>query len=101
MLPFLDDFQSANLGSESNEINYFDQFVALGKNHSDDDESVYLGDYECPGASSNLLVSHEYFTLDLESDSVKKDVIIKTSSLPHYPMCSIVCDVSTCDKDTS
>lgn len=63
-LPFLDDFQSANFGSESNVINSFNQSVALGKNHSNDDDSIDVCNHECPSVSVDLLVSHEDFNLD-------------------------------------
>lgn len=65
MLPFLDDFQSPNFGSEPNAINSFSKSVALANNHFGDDDSVDVCDHEWPSASSNLLASHEDFTLDL------------------------------------
>lgn len=99
-LPFLDHSRSNNIGSESNVINYFDQSVALGNNSFDDDDSVDVCDHKSPGVSSNLLVSHEYFNLDPESNSIKEDVLIETSSSSHYPLCSIIYDASTCDQDT-
>lgn len=37
VLPLLDDFQSPNLGSESNANNSFNQFITLGDNHYDGD----------------------------------------------------------------
>ena len=85
---------------QSNAVNYFNQSVALGNNHSDEDDFVDACDHECLGASSDLSVSHEDFTLDLESDSVKEDVLIETSSSSHYPLCSSLYDASTCDRDT-
>lgn len=100
MLPLLGDFQSANLGSELNEINYFNQFIASSNNHSNDDEFVDVRDHNFPGASTNFLDSQEYFTLDPESDSVKEGVLIEDSSLSHYPLCSTFCDASTCDGST-
>jgi len=63
-LPFLDDFQSANLSRESNEINSFNQSIALGNNHSDDDEFVDECDHKSLGASTRLLVSREDFNLE-------------------------------------
>lgn len=99
MLPFLNDSQFANIDSESNPTNSFDQSITFGKNHPNDDDSIDVFDHEFPGASIDLLVSHEDFTLDPEYDSVKEDVVIKNSSSFHYPLCSTICDVSTYDGD--
>lgn len=96
----MDDFQYGNLGNESNVINYFYQSVALGNNHSDENDFVDVCVDECLSAPSYLSVSHEYFNLDLESDLFKDDVHIETSSSSHYPLRSVVCDASTYDKDT-
>lgn len=38
--PFLDDSQSTNCTGELDEINSFNQFVALGNNYSNDDDSI-------------------------------------------------------------
>jgi len=71
----------------------------LDNNHSNDDDFIDLRNHKCPGVSTNLLVSHEDFNLDPESDSVK-GVLIETSSSSRYPLCTTICDTSTCDKDT-
>lgn len=63
LLPFLDDSWSTNLYNESNLINSFNQSVALGNNHSNDDDSIDVCNHKCPGVSSDLLVSHEDFSL--------------------------------------
>lgn len=62
-LPFSDDFQSTNIGSESNVIDSFNQTVALGNNHYIDDD--------WSGVSIFFLVSHEDITLYPEYDLVK------------------------------
>lgn len=102
VLPFLEYFQSTYLGSESNAINYFDQYVALGNNHYDYDKSIYICDHEFLGASFDFMVPPEgvdMTKLDLESDPAKK-FLIETSSSSHYPSFSIVFDASTFDGDT-
>jgi len=38
--------------------------------------------------------------LDLESNSVKEDVLTETSSSSQYPLFSTVCDTSTCNGGT-
>lgn len=43
----MDYFKSANLGSDSNVINYFDQSVTLGSNHFDEDNFASVRDNEC------------------------------------------------------
>lgn len=96
----MDDFQCPNFGIESNVINYFNQSVALGNSHSNDDDFVEVCDHEFPGASLDLLVYHEEFLVDLESDLVKEDVLIETSSSSHYPLCSTICNTSTYDGNT-
>ena len=73
--------------------------MSLDYNHSNDDDFIDECDYECPGATTDPLVSYEDFTLDWESDSVKENVFIETSSSSHYPLCSSICDASTCDGD--
>lgn len=73
--------------------------ITFGKNHPNDDDSIDVFNHEFPGASTNLLVSHEDFTFDLESNSVKEDVLIENSSSSHYPLCSTVYDSSTCNGD--
>lgn len=73
----------------------------MGRNHSDDDdESVDVCHHQCLGASSNFSVSQEDFTLDLESNLDKEEVLIKNSSSSHYPLCSTIFDAYTCDRDT-
>lgn len=86
VLPFLDDSQPSNLISESNVINSFNQSIALGNNHYNDDDSVDVCDHELPCVSVDLLVSHEDFTLDPEYDLVKEDVLVESSSSSHYPL---------------
>lgn len=94
----MDDSQSSNLNSESNVINSFDQYVASGNNHFNDDDLVDVCDHDFPSASANILVAHEYF--NLKYDLVKEDVPIETSSSSRYPLCSTVFDASICDRDT-
>jgi len=55
--PFLGDFQSTNLGSESNVINSFNQFVALENNPSNDDDFIDACNHECLGPSADILFS--------------------------------------------
>lgn len=99
-LPFLDDFQSTNLCSESNAINYSNQSISLGNNHPGDDDCVYVFNHEFLGVLTDILVSHEDFDLDLESYLVEEHVITKTSSSSHYPVCSNIFDAFTCNIDT-
>jgi len=98
-LPFLDDFKYSNFGSKSNVINSFNQSIALGKNHFDDDESIEVSDEKYPRAPVYLLVSHEDFNLDVIYHSAKEDAFIETST-SHYPLCSTIGKASTCARGT-
>jgi len=91
VLPFLNDFQSTNLIRESNVINSFDQYVALGNNHFHGDYYADVNNDKFPTASSDITFSYKYFTSDLESNLVKGYVLIKTSSSSHYHLCSTIC----------
>ena len=93
------DTESINLGSEYNEINLFRSAI-LGDNHFNDDDLVDVCNHEFPSAPVDLLICHEYFNLDLQSDLVKEDVLIKTSSSSHYCLCSTIYDEPTCNRDT-
>jgi len=68
---FLGDCEYANIGSESNAINYFNQSIASDNNHSNDVYFIDAWNHECPGALADILVSHEDFTLDPKSNSDK------------------------------
>jgi len=62
--------------------------------------SIYVDG--CPSVPIDLLIPQEDFNLeylDLESTLVKGDVITKTSSSSHHPLCPIVCNASICDGD--
>lgn len=97
-------FESTNIDSQSNETNLINQLnKVLGNHHSDDDDYVDVHGDEFPNAPTDLLVSQEdsiLKDLDLESHSVKEDVLMKNSSSPPYPACSTICNASICDEDT-
>ena len=97
MFPFLND---SHLGGKSSTIHSFNQPSALGGSHPNDDNSISICHDERPSKSCDLLVSHEYFNLDLEFASVKEDVPIETSPSPHVPLCPTIQNTSTCNKDT-
>lgn len=97
--PFLNDSQSTNLSGKANTINSFNKPPTLGIDHSNDDDSIDVCHDEFPSTSYDLSISHEYFNLDLESGYVKEYFHIETSFSPHYPLCPIVCNKYTCDRD--
>jgi len=75
----------------------------LGNNHFDDDNYVEVCDDECPCVPVLFSVSHENFNLkdlDLGSILVKEKSLIEISFVSHYPLCSPICDASTCDEYT-
>lgn len=97
------DFESTNLDSESNEICLLNKYEYLNNHHSGDDDYVDVCNDEFPSEPANPSLPREYFYLkylDLESDSVNEYVVMKTSSLSHYPLCSTIFYVSTYEEDT-
>ena len=95
-LPFLNDYQSVNLGGTSRAINSFDQPLLLGSHHS----HASLCYDKCPSTSGDLPFYHGNYNSDLECSPVKEEVHIETSSSPHLPVCPTIHNVSTCVKDT-
>lgn len=98
--PFLNNSQSSNLSGKYSTINSFNQPPALGGSQPNDYNSISVCHNECPSTSCDLLVSHEYFNLDLEFFSVKEYVPIETSPSPLFPLCPTIHNTSSCNKDT-
>lgn len=102
-LPFLPDFESRNLGDVLNAINFLNQIDVFDNLHSLDSSSVIVCKDHFLSAPFDLSVSQENFVskyLDLEYNSIKEDVLIETSSSPHYHWYSTFCKVLTYDGDT-
>lgn len=79
------------------------QIEGLENHHPDDYDSIIECNDGFPSVTFNLPNSQEDFDLkylDLESISVEEDVIMETSSSPHYPLCSTFCNSSTCEEYT-
>lgn len=56
-----------------------------------------------PSAPFDLSVYREYFSLedlDLKYNSIWENVLMETSSSPHYPLNSIVCNASNFEEDS-
>jgi len=93
--------QSSNLGIKLNEFNFHNQSRFLGTHHSENDDSIYVYDGECPSESTYLSTSQEDFDLkDTLYHSVKEYSLMETSSSTHYPLCLIFCNTLTCNEDT-
>lgn len=76
----------------------------MGRNHSYEDDLVYVYDDGSPSAPTDHSVSQEYFIskdLYLKSYSVKEHSLMNTySSSPPYSLSSTVCNAWTCNEDT-
>lgn len=103
VFPSLIDFEYNNLGDESNEINLPNQSKVLGNHHSDDDDSIDVHGDKFPSAPFDISVSKEDFVLedlDLKVGSVQENVLMETSTSPHYTSYSTFCNKFTCEEDT-
>lgn len=97
------DFEPSNLSDESNETYLLNQSKFLNNHHHDDSESIIVCDDVFPSTPFGISVLQEKIVskyIDIESDSYQEVVRFETSSSPHYPLCSIVCNSSTCEEDT-
>lgn len=81
-------------------MDFPNQFAVLDNHHLDDSDSIIVGNDGFPnipfGFSKKLFMKY----LDLESNLVRVDVLMETSSSPYYPFCSTFCNALSCDEDT-
>lgn len=52
----MDDSQSTNPCSQSNDVKFLNQPIVLGNNHSDDDDFVDVCNDECPSLPVDLSI---------------------------------------------